>query len=338
MKWKSRYQSPDPSLWQGRNDTPPESCLFQIIRFIDLKQDQITTCKNHNFALVGFCCDEGIKRNQGRIGAADGPQAIRSFLAKLPLLKPTLTCFDVGNIICTDGDLEASQQALSEVVAMLLSKNITPIVLGGGHELAWGNYQGIAKIYSQEKLGIVNFDAHFDMRPLMLNDKGNSGTPFLQIAKDHAAANRPFDYNCMGIQRGGNIKLLFDTAMDYHVHTILADDLHQKMRDKCTHFIERIIMQNQILYLTLCLDVFAAPFAPGVSAPQVFGVTPWDILPYFRLLAASGKVVSYDIAELSPPYDPDQRTAKLAANFVFEILHHHKKYRLGADHDNHATS
>jgi len=47
------------------------------------------------------------------------------------------------------------------------------------------------------------------------------------------------------------------------------------------------------------------PYAPGVSAPQPLGVLPWQILPLVRQLAASGKVVSYDIAELSPKYDID---------------------------------
>jgi len=42
-----------------------------------------------------------------------------------------------------------------------------------------------------------------------------------------------------------------------------------------------------------------------------------------RKLAGSGKVVSYDIAELSPPYDIDSRTAKLSANLIYEIIHHH---------------
>ncbi len=44
-----------------------------------------------------------------------------------------------------------------------------PIVLGGGHEIAFGHYCGIkdynASIDRKDKLGIINFDAHFDLRP-----------------------------------------------------------------------------------------------------------------------------------------------------------------------------
>jgi formiminoglutamase (EC 3.5.3.8) len=34
-------------------------------------------------ALLGFVCDEGVRRNQGRTGAAEGPQAIRQALANM---------------------------------------------------------------------------------------------------------------------------------------------------------------------------------------------------------------------------------------------------------------
>ena len=146
------------------------------------------------------------------LAAAEGPNAIRTVLAKLPVQRQQIICYDAGNISCTDGDLEHAQKALAEAVHILLKHNITPIVLGGGHELAWGHYQGIAKKFPNEELGIINFDAHFDMRPLLPDDKGSSGTPFLQIAHAHEKARRSFDYNCIGIQRAGNIPLLFATA------------------------------------------------------------------------------------------------------------------------------
>lgn len=338
MKWANRYQPPNSKFWQGRVDIPPHSCFFQIIQLLDLNQHSPKQADSTAFAIVGFRCDEGVRRNVGRTGAIEGPGAIREILAKLPIQKPNIICYDVGDITCTDGDLESSQQALGDVVASLLELNITPIVIGGGHELAWGHYQGIAQKYKNENLGIINFDAHFDMRPLLAENKGSSGTPFLQIATAHESAHKRFDYNCVGIQHTGNIPQLFETAKKYHANVILADDLHQGYMDKCVNFIDRIIDQNQIIYLSLCLDVFAAPYAPGVSAPQALGVTPWQILPLVRQLAASGKVVSYDIAEMCPQYDIDHRTAKLAANFIYEIIHHHHARSIGKSNDNHITS
>lgn len=323
MSWNTLYLPPDQTQWQGRADLPPASCFFQIMQMLDLLDPPDIKTQEQTFALIGFRSEEGIRRNVGRIGAAEGPKAIRHALARLPVQKQNFVCFDAGDIICADGDLEAAQEAFAEVIAILLKHHITPIALGGGHEIAWGHYQGIDRIYPKQHLGIINFDAHFDMRPLLPNQKGSSGTPFLQIAEAHRLAKRRLDYNCVGIQHAGNIRQLLETAKSYNTKVIWADELHQGQLEKCVDFVDRVIDENEIVYATLCLDVFAAAFAPGVSAIQPLGLLPWHITPLIRQLAASGRVISYDIAELSPRYDIDQCTAKLAANLIYEIIHHH---------------
>lgn len=322
-QWNKLYLPPNMMLWQGRPDTPANSSFFQIIKPLNLLEASAIEISGPTFALVGFKCDEGIRRNNGRIGAADGPHALRQALAKLPVQKQNFCIYDAGNIVCHDEDLESAQKALGDVIAILLQNKIKPIAIGGGHELAWGHYQGIEQVYPNEDLGIINFDAHFDMRPSLPNEKGSSGTPFLQIAKAHQARKRRFDYNCVGIQHAGNIRQLFDTAKTFNTKVILADELHQGQLQTCVDFVDRVIDENEMVYASLCLDVFSSAFAPGVSAIQPLGLLPWHIIPLVRQLAASGKVVSYDIVELSPRYDIDHCTAKLAANLVYEIVHHH---------------
>lgn len=323
MGFHSNYQAPQANWWQGRHDAPPASSYFQMIKLLDLTKLPPAAASG-SFALLGFCCDEGIRRNLGRTGAAEGPDVLRATLAKLPVHKSNLSLYDAGNIVCTDHDLEKAQDALAQAVYALLNNGYTPILIGGGHEIAWGHYQGIAKQFPKENLGIINFDTHFDMRPVLDEDKGSSGTPFLQIANAHKNTNRRFDYNCIGIQPYGNTNLLFNTAEQYQTKILSADDLQANEPVRNLEFIDRVLRDNDHIYLTLCLDVFSAAYAPGVSAPQAFGLTPWQLLPLIRQVAESGKVISYDIAELSPPYDHDARTAKLAANFIYEILHHHQ--------------
>jgi formiminoglutamase len=324
MIWNtSYYLAPDPTQWKGRADTPPASCFFQMMQMLNLLEDVPQKTTHPTFAIIGFRCDEGIRRNHGRVGAIEGPTAIRQALARLPIQKQTAQCFDAGNIICPDNDLEAAQQALSAVVSLLLAQEISPIVIGGGHELAWGHYQGIAHAFPSKRLGIINFDAHFDMRPLVAGDKGTSGSSFLQIAEAHKATNRPFDYNCIGVQHAGNTRQLYETAKLYNTKIIWADDLHQGQQEKVVDLIDTILKQNEIIYLSICLDVFGATFAPGVSATQALGLSPWHIIPLIRQIAAAEKVICYDIAELSPRYDLDHRTAKLAANLIYEFIHYH---------------
>jgi Ca2+-binding RTX toxin-like protein len=72
--------------------------------------------------------------------------------------------------------------------------------------------------------------------------------------------------------------------------------------------------------LSIDLDVFAAAFAPGVSAPNAMGIAPDAAFRrVLRGLIASERVRGVEIAELCPALDVDDRTARLGAAIVFEI-------------------
>ena len=122
----------------------------------------------------------------------------------------------------------------------------------------------------------------------------------------------------MGIDYG-----VIDKAKAFHTKILFAEELHQNQREKSFDFIDRVIDENDMIYMTLSLDVFSPAYAPGVSTIQPLGLSPWHIIPLMRQVAASGKVISYDITEHVPRYDIDHRTAKLAASLVYEIIHHH---------------
>lgn len=310
----NNYQSPDKTLWKGRKDGPNALRWHEVINCVDINK----VVPSEGIALIGFACDEGIRRNQGRVGAAEGPNAIRSALASLPWFREDLKIYDVGNVICIDQDLEGAQEALAEVIQILLHNKLHPIVLGGGHEVAWGHFQGIRNVYRKAKIGVINFDAHFDMRPLLEGKKGSSGTSFLQIAEQCKREKLQFDYTCIGIQPSGNTKALFNTAEENDVHLISTEELHLNGSEVAVKAVEEVIRRNDKLYVSLCMDVFAAPFAPGVSAPQPLGVFPWHLIPALRALAHSGKVVGFVAAEVSPPLDLEGVTAKLAAQMVAE--------------------
>lgn len=312
---KQYYQNMDPDDWQGRADANPAEYFYQIIQPLNLLAP---IAHAPGFALLGFHSDAGVKRNFGRTGAAQGASFIKRQLARLAIQQP-ITIYDAGYIFCPDDDLENAQHALGQAVCLLLQNNMIPIVLGGGHETAWGHYQGLAAYLQQQPLSIINFDAHFDLRELKKTNYGTSGTPFQQIAQTRIEQNLAFDYTCIGIQRYSNTKALFNIANDLKVNYLLAEKIHEHD----THAIKNFLNINalQKIYLSLCLDVFAAHIAPGVSAPQPLGLSPQQILPSLRELARSGKILSFDIVELAPNLDIDHHTAKLAAQLLCEFLH-----------------
>lgn len=320
MAFNEHYLPPDFAGWQAQVNGLAANYFREKISTLNINTPKINALKP-GFVLLGFRCDAGIERNLGRSGAMNGPDQCRKALTNLAIHRSDIHLYDAGNIICRDDQLESAQLALGTAVKKILALQLIPIIIGGGHELAWGHFQGLKNFMPQAHIGIVNFDAHFDMRPLLAKGHGSSGTPFLQIALAEHQRGRPFYYDCIGIQGDSNILALFQTAKHHQAQTLLAEQLADKLL--CDEFVENSIQRSEVLYVSVCLDVFASAFAPGVSAPNATGVLPWQVLPLLRQFSASKKVLSYDIAELSPPYDIEGQTAALAAYLIYEIIHHH---------------
>lgn len=269
-------------------------------------------------ALLGYACDEGVRRNMGRTGAKLGPDEIRNRLAKVANHPGAFSAMhDVGSIVCEDGDLEAAQQELSEAVTKLLQNNYFPLLLGGGHDIALAHYNGIRQFAGDKRVGIINFDAHFDLRNY--EGEATSGTPFYQIASQCKSANLPFHYLCLGVEPLSNIKSLFDTADALGAQYVRREDFTMSNIEAIEAQVRRFLDDIEILYLTIDLDGFSAAIAPGVSAPSPFGFEVPLVLRLLDLLMKSGKLISMDVAELNPKYDRDGQTAKLAAYLVAHV-------------------
>lgn len=302
-----------PFVWQGRVDaeeTGPSRRWHQHVRpFSDDSQAGV--------ALMGFAVDEGVRRNGGRPGAAEGPGMLRKALAGLPVMgEPAV--WDAGDVACTGGQLEAAQDALAQRVAQAIAQGCVPLVLGGGHEVAWGTFQGVVRARPQlQRVLVVNFDAHFDLR---MAAQGNSGTPFRQIHGWCASHGRPFDYRVFGISRFANTQALFDRADDLGVHYLLDDDLQSEVAVlQAQAALVRSMAQCDAVYLTIDMDVLPGGVAPGVSAPAPLGMPLAFVERLVDAVLASGKLVAADIAEFNPAFDRDGLTARVAARLAARI-------------------
>ena len=303
-------------IWTGRLDDEDGALgtrwhqIIQTRLFSELKPDS-----DEKIALLGFCSDEGVKRNKGRIGARNAPNQIRKSLANLPF-NPSKqkTVFDFGNIVLENEGLESVREQQIQCVSELIRNNYFPIVLGGGHETALGNFLALAENF--KKIGIINIDAHFDLRIPV--DGSTSGTPFFEMANYCIENDREFHYFTIGIQPNGNTQALFQRAEDLNVKTILADEVHTDLNFVLRQ-IEDFSTKFDALYVSLDLDVLDGAFAPGVSAPSVNGLTPFQVKNIIQKLMESKKIKVFDVVELNPEWDQDNRTAKLAAHFLQDL-------------------
>ena len=335
-----QHTKADMSLWTGRVEpfeTQRARYWYQLAQPYDFDK------AGQRVGLVGFACDQGVRRNQGRIGARAAPPLLKSTFASLPVIKEIQDSFegklttlmaDAGDIECEDNDefaeqiLEQAQQRYADVITSVIKQGSLAIGLGGGHAIAYGSFLGLwqamqtapsdqDKIKAQTVIGIINFDAHLDIRA---SDVATSGTPFRQIAEHLQAFNQPFHYCCIGVSRLSNTAALFDRANDLGVQIISDEDCNHKKWKKLVSQITHFIEQVDIIYFTIDMDCMPASVVPGVSAPAAYGINLGFVERAVKLIMDSGKVKIADIAEINPTYDIDNRSCKVAARLLSTIV------------------
>ena len=316
------YEAPEQAWWQGRVDPEEGATARRWHQVVSLEPPV-----QPGVSLLGLASDRGVQINLGRPGAVEGPGALRSALAGLAWHHDT-SLADAGNIRVGD-DLPSGQEAYAERLHKLLDQRQFVIGLGGGHEIGWASYLGCRRYLDEiapgKTLGIVNFDAHFDLRTPA--PAASSGTPFYQVAQHCKEQGQSFRYACLGIARSANTRALFERADDLGVEYLMDIDFSAAT---ALDLLQRFLAQVDSLYVTLCLDAFPASAAPGVSAPAALGITPAEVLRVISALgeqcrAAGVNWLMADIAELSPAHDLDNRTARLAARVVDELVAAHSR-------------
>ncbi|TDM46170.1 formimidoylglutamase [Macrococcoides goetzii] len=315
------YTKGDENLWTGRIDDTENRAHFrnfQVVDVVDLEEiddnrenEQIEDyASQYDVGILGYAVDRGVYLNQGRVGAQQGPDAIREKFGNMALMND-ITIGDFGNISTDETYVENVQTEYADMIKKSHSLAKFHMLLGGGHDISYAHYKGLRQIYPHQSIGVINIDAHFDLRDA---EHETSGTGFKQIIDEDPEAG----YLVLGIQQAGNTQHLFNIANDRGVEYVLAEHIDQ---DSTNERIASFIDKYDVIMLTLCLDVIDSAYAPGVSAPCSFGLSPKQVYRLILEVLKYDKTQHISIAEMNPKYDIDERTAKMVGHIMFRILH-----------------
>jgi formiminoglutamase len=304
------YKKPNSDLWNGRVDEQDGELGFrwhQKVEFLEYPYEQ-----SSGVAFLGFECDEGVKRNKGRVGASKGSDELKKAMGGFAYHQ-TSKLYDCGKVVANE-DLEKSQEELALHVTALLKNNHFPMVLGGGHEVAFGSFMGLYNHFKDD-IAIINFDAHFDLRK---NKVATSGTPFAQIA----STCKEFNYMCLGVSKAANTKALFAQAEALHVKYILDTKMTYMYINDIKEKLDNFLKQKEYIYITIDTDVFPAYQVPAVSAMAGRGVDVglvYDVLEYL-FENYRNKIKLVDIAEYNPKYDINEIGKKVVSRLIYDIV------------------
>jgi formiminoglutamase len=316
--WFSRLEPvPRPEDVFRRPDDPR---LGEVVEFW---RGDLADLRPGRAVLVGFPQDEGVRRNHGRAGAAAAPHDIRHALYRLTSWDglgdvdlAELPPLDAGNVRPA-GALEATQAALGEVLAGILAAGGVPVVLGGGHETAYGHYLGY--VAAGRPVGILNLDAHLDVRPHP-EGHGHSGSPFRQ-ALEHPSSPLPGpNYVCLGAQPQSVSRAHLQYVRDRGGVVRWAAEVRGSLTGYLLAELERMALRGCQLYVTLDADVVSAADVPGVSAPNALGLPGAEVAACAHLIGRYPAVSSFDLVEVNPRLDRDGQSVRWAAVVVWHFL------------------
>ncbi|MBZ0284000.1 MAG: formimidoylglutamase [Anaerolineae bacterium] len=299
---------PDSQLLYRRND-PNDPRLGELV---SASPDVYASSQ---VVLLGCPQDEGVSRNQGRLGAHLAPDEIRRCFYRLAVgtlaEHHPLNLFDLGNTIIQP-TLEETHNLHQKIVRQLIADGKIVIMLGGGNDVSYPDCSALA-LETGDVLAF-NIDAHFDVRA---DSPRNSGTPYRQLLEEKHI--KPEQFYEVGNQPFSNSPIYRRYLLDQGANIC---NLRELQESGITPYFENVLKRspNKAIFWGIDLDVVRAADAPGVSAPNPVGMGGEDLCRITELAGCDPRTRIIEFSEVNPEYDIDQRTCRLAAAAIFYCL------------------
>ncbi len=287
----------------------------------DRRLGEIVSTETENYQLaeiiiLGCPQDEGVARNNGRIGAALAPDAIRSQFYKLTPFGISAKCFDLGNTIIQKS-LEETHDLQSKIVEQILRDGKRLIILGGGNDVSYPDGCAMAEIFGAENWTAINIDAHFDVRA---DQPRNSGTPYRQLLDENLL--KPSNFYEVGFQPQNASPVYFEYLQNLGVNLIELEE-YQNSNSEFPHILEKklsTLKSKTSIFWGFDTDSVRASDAPGVSAPSPIGLSAEEFINLANLAGKLADTKIIEFTEVNPNFDIDNRTTKLAATAMHKFL------------------
>jgi len=276
-------------------------------------------------AIIGVPQHIGVERNGGRPGAAGAPLTIRNALYRMAtsaildvMQDHRLIVIDMGDVDTEGKTLEQIHDQQHDLVAACMQSGMVTMVLGGGHDVAWPTVHALNTIGAS--YGVINIDAHADVRPLKDGAQAHSGSPFRQMLESSTSTLADGAFVEFGLQphavSAAHLEYIASKGMDF----MMLDEIRTAGVAQSWSVAQRRASKGEALYVSLDMDAFASAYAPGVSAPSADGFVPHEIASCLRIAGSEPTLRAFDVVEVNPAYDVDHRTSKLAATMIMHLL------------------
>ena len=261
-------------------DLAPEECLFQVIPAPYEKT-------------VSYGA-----------GTKNGPQAIITASSQLE-------AYDGTSCPCEKGinttKPAATLAEIENAVATVAKMGKIPVLLGGEHTVTYGALKALQE--SGEKFGVLQFDAHADLRDTC--DKFS-----------HACVmRRAVEMDLPILQIGVRALSMEEVELRHELNIPHHDGEQFGRQGMPTQLIPEGFPQK--VYITFDVDGLDPSIMPATGTPEPGGLTWWQAMDCLETITASRTVIGVDVVELAPIeglHAADFTAARLVYNLMGMIV------------------
>jgi formiminoglutamase len=317
-----------------------ETKLGECVQTVDSKNiEEALINSTAKFVLLGLPEDIGVRANYGRGGANTAWQPALSnilniqsadFLKGDELLVLGHIEFDDLMKQAENADIQKLRELVTiidtrvaETIQLIVKTGKKPIIIGGGHNNAYGNIKGAALglvdagILKQAKINCINSDAHTDFRAL---EGRHSGNGFSYAYSEGYLKN----YAIVGLHENYNSQSVLD-ELKKHPNSIqysFFEDIFIREEMDFKHAVMQAITFTDDTYCGIELDMDTVQNIPS-SAKTSSGISANQARQYVTWCAKNTNAAYLHIAEAAPVLShikTDNKTGKLIAYLVTDFI------------------
>ena len=288
----------DDSIFEGI--TSPAS-FYKNIRVFGEKMPDY---KGAHLAIFGVKEERG---NLGNVGAAQGPDEIRKKLYNLKRGNGSYKIIDLGNLNIGH-DLNETCTRVSEVCRMLLESNVLPVILGGTHDLDYGQYCGYETL--EKLVSFLNVDAFLDLEDYENVPENRKHIHRILLHEP----NYLFSYTHLAYQTYLIDPLSVSVLEKLYFEAFRIGQLRTNIQE-----IEPAIRNADLL--SFDVTSIRSSDAPGNALAQPFGLTGEEACQICWYAGQNEKLSSIGFYEYNPRWDDEHnKTASVVATMLWYFI------------------
>jgi formiminoglutamase len=216
---------------------------------------------------------------------------------------------DAGDLMLFGISPEDALAPVSQRIRELKVRSDVVVALGGDNSITRPVMHGLGAL---DRLGLITFDAHFDLREL--EDGLTNGNPVRALLADGLPGPHIAQ---IGIQPFANSPRHAEIAREAGIHVFSRDEVERRGIDAVvTESLERVGSQVDAIHVDIDVDVLDRAFAPATPGARPGGLSPLELRRAVTACGAHPKVIAADIVEVSPPDDVAEVTSMTAAQLL----------------------